>query len=372
MKRHPYLALIFTLVIVTACTPAAQQPVSPTAAVASTTSAIPKGRLGPGPSVTLKWAIGPNRQSSPYLYISDWPKKLEELSGGRVKFQVVLVDELGLSQFQALTLAGQGVVDITWTGFGVASGTFPLLEAPELPFITGGSLDTAEKLLAAYMPKIEEPLAQKLKVKVLSSFPSAAQVLYCKGSPTSIADLRGKKIRTFSTGLNDFFEGVGAVGVALTFPEVYTGLERGVIDCGATGTNAGLNSKWYEVSDTLINIPLTFGLNLYAISDDTWNRLPPDVQEFLTFHFGGEMRATLVGAITKSTVADVACLTGSASCTGSAKGNLKEVKASASDTALIQKMLQEIVVPRWSKRCGQGCADIFNSTIAPIVNIRAP
>ena len=48
--------------------------------------------------------------------------------------------------------------------------------------------------------------------------------------------MKGKKIRTYSTSLADFIEGLGASSVTIPFSEAVPALEKGVATCGTTGT----------------------------------------------------------------------------------------------------------------------------------------
>lgn len=353
-------------------TPTATPTPTPRPTPTPTPTPVPAGRLGPGPSFTLDWAHATAVNISPGPVVKDWPAKLEQSSGGRVKFNVRYAEEMGVSNAQLLNLLRSGVMDISYGGFALASGEMPLLEGADLPGLHRGDIDIGLRIVAAYLPKVEKPLGEVWKTKILSFFPLPPQIMYCRSADVgALTDLKGKKVRTFSTALADFFDGLGAQGVALNVTEVYPALERGTVDCAITGTSGGYNAKWYEVTSTLINIPLLFAWNYYGVNLSAWATLPADVQEFLKFYFGGEIQAALTQDARTTAQQDVACLTGSAACTRATKGKMKEVTAAAGDKALIQDILQKIVVPRWVKRCGAGCADTWNSSIAPIVGFTA-
>ena len=61
---------------------------------------------------------------------------------------------------------------------------------------------------------------------------------------------------------------MGANAQAMAFAEVYTALERGILEAGVTGANAGLSQRWYEVIN-YINGPLySFNSTINAINGD--------------------------------------------------------------------------------------------------------
>ena len=46
----------------------------------------------------------------------------------------------------------------------------------------------------------------------------------------------------------------------MAFAEVYTALERGILDGGVTGANAAYGQRWYEVTDYMAGgLPLLTG-----------------------------------------------------------------------------------------------------------------
>ena len=53
---------------------------------------------------------------------------------------------------------------------------------------------------------------------------------------TGLADLKGRKIRSFSPTLSDFLTAIGSTPVQIAFSEVVPALQRGTADCGVTGT----------------------------------------------------------------------------------------------------------------------------------------
>ena len=79
----------------------------------------------------------------------------------------------------------------------------------------------------------------------------------------TLEDFDGLKIRSHSAGLSDWINGMGAEAQFLAFAEVYTALERGILDAGVTGATAGHGQRWYEVTSYMSG-PLT---NLISTSN---------------------------------------------------------------------------------------------------------
>ena len=67
----------------------------------------------------------------------------------------------------------------------------------------------------------------------------------------------------------------------MAFAEVYTALERGILDGGVTGANAAYGQRWYEVTDYMAGgLPL-FTMENATVNADVWNNLPSDFQAVL-------------------------------------------------------------------------------------------
>jgi TRAP-type mannitol/chloroaromatic compound transport system substrate-binding protein len=92
-------------------------------------------------------------------------------------------------------------------------------------------------------------------------------------------DLTGLKI-TDVGGEGIFLKKFGMVQVDLTADQIYSSLERGLID-GFTWSNLGYFPGWEEVVRHILDEPF-YEMNLVTIINlDTWNRLPKHLRERL-------------------------------------------------------------------------------------------
>jgi hypothetical protein len=68
----------------------------------------------------------------------------------------------------------------------------------------------------------------------------------------------------------------------------------------------------------------------------------------------------------------VACNAGRDDCKGGRPGRMTVVAASPADDALRREAFAGHVLPRWLQRCGPGCVEVWNRTLAPVAGARAP
>ncbi len=90
-------------------------------------------------------------------------------------------------------------------------------------------------------------------------------------------EMAGQKIRTSAT-YEPFVKALGAVPITLPGSEVYTALERGVVDGYAWSVLGNISMGWPEVCKYIVE-PRIYSMNIETLINlDTWNKLPKTMQ----------------------------------------------------------------------------------------------
>ena len=93
-------------------------------------------------------------------------------------------------------------------------------------------------------------------------------------------EIKGQKIRTSAT-YEPFIKTLGAVPITLPGSEVYTALERGVVDGYAWAVIGNISMGWSEVCKNIIE-PRIYSMNVEALVNlDTWNKIPKNLQKMM-------------------------------------------------------------------------------------------
>jgi TRAP-type C4-dicarboxylate transport system substrate-binding protein len=328
--------------------------------------------LGPGPKVSISLVA----QSIPTLLqyskveVPYAKEIIPQRSNDRVEVRVSTWSEMNLTGNEIIRLTRQGQVEIGGAPLTYVAGDVPLLDAADLAGLNP-TLEQTRTVMEALMPIVNKEL-ERFGVKIIGSFPFPAQVFYCRAPVKDLADLKGRKIRTFGTSLNDLVVALGAQAVSITFAEVYTALERGVADCGITGTGSGNAAKWYEVTTHLYTLPVGWSLAAYYVNLSWWNKLAPDVRAFFEATFK-EMENKLWDLGADLTQDGIDCNAGRPTCrlgTPDKDSPMAEVKPIEADKARLRTILEEAVIPSWVKRCGERCGEIYNQVVAPISGVK--
>jgi len=290
-----------------------------------------------------------------------WTKDIVEASGGNLKGNIKSITEVNLKGTEVLRLLKQGVFDVAAALPIYVEDGGAIIEASD---ISGVARDFAmgRKIAALWMPEMQKVMADKHGARILATFPFPEQVFFCRGDIKSIADLKGKKIRVQGTSQSDFAQAVGASSVTIAFGEVVPALEKGVVDCGITGTMPAYKAKWTEVVNTVFRLPVGYTIGTWVVNLATWNKLGKDTQALIEKQMQA-LENKSWATIAAESDEGIACNTGSGACSVGPPGKIKLVLPSPADVAAREKALNETVLPRWAKRCGDACAAKWNELV---------
>lgn len=186
-----------------------------------------------------------------------------------------------IGMFQQPDAVRAGVVDMVYT-----PGSFYAGALPEKDALVSSNLTAVETRANGGIELIDQIHQEKMGVKYLGWFDSGVCYnLWTRDAPTLDADgnldVSGLKLRGNAVYNAFFTEYLGAQVIDLPTTEVYSALERGVVD--ATGwTQIGLiNLKWNEFLNYRIE-PCFFSTDLGTIVNlDKWNSLSEEAQTIL-------------------------------------------------------------------------------------------
>lgn len=276
--------------------------------------------------------------------------RVEERTDGRFSIEYLFYGETPYKTGEGLTLLRDGLVELTEWLPAYNAGSYPLLTGPELPFAAADYAPTKELHDQARMgwenPEIlsyeNDLLGQHNAVRVTRLFYEPMN-LWFKGDLNGYADIAGKKIRTISPEQAEFVRAMGGTPVAISGPEVYTSLQRGLVDGTVIGSSAIESFKLLEVINTayLANVQL-LSTGMLA-SQTSMDDLPEDIKAI----FLEEMEAVQAEArafIADQEARDLAKFEA---------GGMKIIRPSGDDYQKMRQVAKDKVWPAWAARAGE-------------------
>jgi TRAP-type C4-dicarboxylate transport system substrate-binding protein len=283
-----------------------------------------------------------------------WTEDLPKASGGNLKGNIKSITELNLKGTELLRLLKQGVFDVVFALPIYVEDGGAVIEASDIAGVAR-TFEMNRDIMSAWMSDMQKVMRERHGAMILSTYTFPEQNFYCRGEIRSVEDLKGKKVRVQGTSQSDLVTALGATGVTIAFGEVVPALEKGVVDCGITGTMPAYKAKWQEVTNTLFRLPVGFTTGFVAVNLNVWNKLSPATQEFLQKQLK-ELEDRSWKAIMGESEDGVRCTTGTGPCPAGPTGKLKLVNPTEADGKARDKALNEVVLKKWAARCGKECA----------------
>lgn len=219
------------------------------------------------------------------LFYQEWIKRVEEASQGKVDLIFYPGASLG-PPMEAFKLVQSGAVDMGCVILGFFPGRFPLTEVIQLPFLGLPSAVVGSRIYQDLYETFPEFKDEYPGVKVLILYTDAPTPIGSNRSIRRAEDMKGLKIRSLSGSPAEMIKALGGSPLLMPPGEIYTSMERSVIDGWMISWEATIGQRLYEVTDyfTTANMyqpALSFLMNL-----DVWNKLPPDIQRIIDEHSG--------------------------------------------------------------------------------------
>jgi TRAP-type C4-dicarboxylate transport system substrate-binding protein len=213
-------------------------------------------------------------------FYKEWIKKVGEATKGRLDIVFYPGASLG-PPMEAFKMIESGAVDMGCVIPGFFPGRFPLTDVIQLPFLGLPSAVVGSRVYWDLYEKFPEVRKEFQNVKVLILY-SDSPTPIGSNKPIRVAeDMKGMKIRSLSGSPQELIKALGGSPVLMPPGEIYTSMERNVIDGWMISWEACIGHRLQEVTNyfTTSNVyqpALCFLMNL-----DVWEKLPPDIQKII-------------------------------------------------------------------------------------------
>ncbi len=293
-----------------------------------------------------------------------WETEIGPLSKGRISATIRPLDAGGLRTQEMLQLMRLGVVSFGTVLLSATAGDEPELSAVDLPALNP-DVATLRRTVGAYRPHLQEVLRERYDIQLLGIYAYPAQVLFCVKPFTGLDDLGGRRIRTSSVAQSELVAALGGVPVSIPFADIMAGLRDDVVDCAITGTLSGYEIGLPSVTSYVHAMALSWGVSIFAVNSPYWEGLPVDVREDIS-NGVSQLEKRIWAQAEADTQRGLACNAGMESCSQETENAMTIVPTSPEDEARRRQLLSDVVLPRWFKRCGQGCEKTWNIYLKPL------
>ena len=238
--------------------------------------------------------------------ILPWIEKVKERSGGRL---VIRYGNPGafVGEKDVFNAAANGAVDFAMGAVSLVPGKFPRLCVTELPgLVTGG--EAGAMMSAELLKRFPDIQDKELKgLKVMWMWSSAPMVLDSKQPIRTLEDLAAEKTNVWALQSASIIRALGGNPIQTTPGDSYLALQRGQATSLLNAIAPLRSFKLQEVVRYSNNFNLYDSNMICVMSEISWKRLPPDLQQILA-ECSADMGILSGRSLDNSTVTEKAAL----------------------------------------------------------------
>jgi len=289
-------------------------------------------------------------------------ERIKERTNGQVEIVISSFPELGLAGPDTLRLVEDGTLGMVEIYSGYIGGDLPIVDVANLWGVIP-DIATNWKTIEAVSGRLHDIIEERSNGIVLAESYYGNNYYYTSKPLRSPADLKGMKIRSHSTVLGDLIDGMGANAQFVAFSEVYTALERGILDAAVTCGPCGAGLRWFEVADYLNGPIISIGVTYITINKDRWEEIPADLQAIMKEE---AMKHQIENRRLVEAVWDPAGITDNVA------GGMEFVEFSQELKDALRQASLDVVIPNWVDRNGGPTSEavsMFNELVGPIIGV---
>jgi TRAP-type C4-dicarboxylate transport system substrate-binding protein len=214
--------------------------------------------------------------TSEYLYVKEWLhpyiQRINQRSAGRL--QISSVGPEAIPPFEQLKPLSQGLFDMLFTHPSYHIGEIAVGQGMDL--VKG----TPKARRAAGFMELLDEAYKKVNAKYLGMSYGIGGYHYILKKELHKADFSGLKIRA-TPYYDPMVRALGGVTVRVAAGEIYSALEKGVVDGAGFPVFGALDYKWYEVSKFQLRPAFGEVVDCVLVNLDSWSKLPKDLQNLI-------------------------------------------------------------------------------------------
>ncbi|PZE19785.1 TRAP transporter substrate-binding protein [Paenibacillus xerothermodurans] len=205
---------------------------------------------------------------------------VNERTNGRIKIEVFPASQLG-EEKAVVEQVQLGAIEFTRVSSGPLGEFNKNFGVFSLPYV----FDSDEHLWKFLESEPGNKLLDSLessKMRGLAYYSSGARHFYSRKPITSLADMKGQKVRVQQNKINiDLMAALGANATPMAYGEVFSSLQTGVIDAAENNFPSYQSSNHYEVAKNLILDGHQRVPEVLLISQSTWNKLSEEDRKII-------------------------------------------------------------------------------------------
>lgn len=230
--------------------------------------------------VTLKLAHNLERSHVVHQAFEEMAKEVKQLSDGKMTIRIYPSSQMGSAR-ETMELLQNGALDMTKGSASDLESFDNVYAIYNLPFLFKDQAHFNKVVFGDVGKEIMDSTKEK-GFFALSAYVAGTRSFYAKKPITKPEDLKGLKIRVQASPTTiKMIELMGGSPTPISFGEVYTAMQQGVVDGAENNVPSWVQTRHIEIAkvfseDEHASIP-----DFLVISTKTWDKLTPEQQQIL-------------------------------------------------------------------------------------------
>jgi TRAP-type transport system periplasmic protein len=201
---------------------------------------------------------------------------VKQRTNGELEINLHLGGSLPIKATDITAAVGDNVVQLGDDGF--ATGTIPITAILRLPMLLQSYQDL-DKAMAILRPHLDDAYGKR-GIVVLGQYAYPFQVIWGKKKITSLADIKGLKLRVTSVEQGEFVRRFGGISLPLGSPDVAAALDRGVVE-GVFTASSGGGLTWHDLLKYRYAFPTSYVNSTIVVNREAFEKLSHATQKIV-------------------------------------------------------------------------------------------
>lgn len=234
------------------------------------------------PSYTIRIADVCSPGSAYDYGTAQFKDKVEKATDGRVTVNCYHGD-MTTDEIEGIEMVQTGNLEMMWTSLGSLNGFTPVTDIMQLPFLFDDPEHLERCLDSEFGEKILSDISAVDNLQAIAFHEDGWREVFTTDKKVSkLADMKGLKMRSMmSEMLVDMYKALGAVPVSISYSELYTSLQTGMVKAQDNGFVPTESDGFTEVLNNVCVSNHFYAGGVVVCADDWLQGLPAEDQKLI-------------------------------------------------------------------------------------------
>ncbi|WP_372833274.1 TRAP transporter substrate-binding protein [Puniceibacterium confluentis] len=255
---------------------------------------------------TIRATANSNENDEDYDGLVVFKNYVEAASNGAIAVELFIGTQLCSGGAECLQGVADGSIDVFVTTSGGAAGIFPYVQVLDLPYLMSGDR-IAEHVLSGDFTRTMRDMAlassgDAIRIMTIGNTGGWRNFANTQRRVTKPEDLQGLKIRTVVADLpQELVKALGASPTPISWPELFTSLQTGVVEGSKNGITDIMNMKFPEAGLQYLTLDGHAYMGaIWVMNNEKFLGMPEDLRRVVVDGFAELQQATFASPKRKS------------------------------------------------------------------------